>query len=112
MEKELAELREAKTVSEYTAKFVAQGYDEALAKDTAKALADGDMAKMFANQQQFLENHAKQVKAEALKKTPRPGAGVGSDGVDYAKKAAEAQSLGNYAEAAYYTRLQAQAESK
>lgn len=112
MEKELAELREAKKVSEYKAKFIAQGYDEALAEDTAKALADGDTAKMFANQQQFLENHAKQVKAEALKKTPRPGAGVGSEGVDYAKKAAEAQSLGNYAEAAYYTRLQAQAESK
>ena len=105
-------MREAKKVSEYKAKFIAQGYDEALAEDTAKALADGDTAKMFANQQQFLENHAKLVKAEALKKTPRPGSGVGNEGVDYAKKAAEAQSLGNYAEAAYYTRLQAQAESK
>ena len=35
MEKELAELRKGKTVSEYKAKFIAQGYSEALAEDTA-----------------------------------------------------------------------------
>lgn len=34
MEQELADLRKGKTVSEYKAKFVAQGYDEALAEET------------------------------------------------------------------------------
>ena len=60
MEKELSELREAKRVSEFKAKFIAQGYDEALAEDTAKAMADGDSAKVFANQQKFLDEYAKQ----------------------------------------------------
>ena len=72
MEKELSELREAKRVSEFKAKFIAQGYDEALAEDTAKAMADGDSAKVFANQQKFLDEYTKQVKADALKKTPSP----------------------------------------
>lgn len=47
MQKELDELRTAKTVSEYKAKFVAQGYAEDLASDTAKALAAGDSAKVL-----------------------------------------------------------------
>ena len=62
MQKELDELRTAKTVSEYKAKFVAQGYAEDLASDTAKALAAGDSAKVFANQQKFLDEYAKKVK--------------------------------------------------
>ena len=64
MEKELAELRKGKVVSDYKAKFVAQGYSEELADETAKALAEGDMTKVFANQQKFLTDYAKGVKAE------------------------------------------------
>lgn len=85
MEQELSELRKAKTVSEYTAKFVAQGYEEALAEDTAKALADGDSAKVFANQNKFLEEYAKKVKADALKNTPKPPAGDGAKGMTLEK---------------------------
>ena len=48
------------------------------ATDTAKALASGDTAKVFANQQKFLEDYAKTVKADALKKTPKPPAGDGT----------------------------------
>lgn len=105
MQKELNELRRDKTVSQYTAKFIAQGYDEKLAADTAKAMADGNTDKVFANQQVFLETYAKQVKASAMQGTPKPAAGAGSDGADFSKKAAEAQNAGNFAEAAYYTRL-------
>ncbi len=113
MEKELSELREAKRVSEFKAKFIAQGYDEALAEDTAKAMADGDSTKVFANQQKFLDEYAKHVKAEALKKTPRPAPGVGggNDG-DYAKKIEEARANSDFAAVAYYTRLQAEAEAQ
>lgn len=105
MKKELDELRKDKTISEYTAKFIAQGYDEKLAADTAKAMADGNTDKVFANQQVFLETYAKQVKASAMQGTPKPASGSGSNGADFSKKAADAQSTGNFAEAAYYTRL-------
>lgn len=105
MQKVLDELRRDKTVSQFTAKFIAQGYDEKLAADTAKAMADGDTDKVFANQQTFLEAYAKQVKASAIQGTPKPAAGAGSNGADFSKKAADAQSTGNFAEAAYYTRL-------
>lgn len=80
--KERDELKKEKTVSEYKAQYLAQGYSEKLATETAQALADGDTAKVFANQQKFLEEYAKTVKADALKKTPRPGAGAGGSGDD------------------------------
>lgn len=112
MEKELAELRKGKVVSDYKAKFVAQGYSEELADETAKALADGDMTKVFANQQKFLTDYAKGVKAEALKGTPKPPAGGSSTDVDFAKKIEEAQKMGDLTAVAYYTRLQAQAEAE
>lgn len=112
MQKELDELRTAKTVSEYKAKFVAQGYAEDLADDTAKALAAGDSAKVFANQQKFLDEYAKKVKSDILKGTPAPHGNAGPVGVDYDKKIEEARARKNYAEIAYYTRLKAQEESE
>lgn len=75
MEKELAGLRKEKTVSEYKAKLVSQGYDEALADATAAAMESGDMATVFANNQKFLDGYAKKIVADKLKKTPR-----GADG--------------------------------
>lgn len=111
MEKELEGLRKDKTVSEYKAKFLAQGYPEELAAATATALADGDTATVFANQQKFLDEYTKTLKADALKGTPKPPAGSGSEGGDYAKKIEEAQASGDLAAVAYYTRLQAQEEA-
>lgn len=105
--KELEQLRTEKTVSEYTAKFVSQGYDELLASETAKAMASGDTAKVFANQQKFLDGYTKKVRAEILKSTPVPQGGA-PQGMDYAKKIAEAQAAGDVTAVAYYTRLQAQ----
>lgn len=112
MEEELAELRKGKVVSDYKAKFVAQGYSEELADETAKALADGDMTKVFANQQKFLADYVKGVKAGALKGTPKPPAGGSATDVDFAKKIEEAQKSGDLTAVAYYTRLQAQAEAE
>lgn len=110
MKKELDELRKDKTISEFKSKLIAQGYDEALASDTAQAMADGDTAKVFANQGKFLEDYAKKVKADAMKKTPKPPAGDGSSDIDYSKKIEEAQQSGDMAAVAYYTRLKAQEE--
>ena len=112
MKKELDELRKDKTTSEFKAKLIAQGYDEALASDTAQAMADGDTDKVFANQGKFLEDYAKKVKADAMKKTPKPPAGDGSSDIDYSKKIEEAQQSGDMAAVAYYTRLKAQEEAQ
>lgn len=74
---ELDMLRKAKTISDHKARFIALGYDEALAVETAAAFADGDMENVFANQKKFLESHDKKIKDELRKGTPRP---QGSDG--------------------------------
>lgn len=79
MEQELAGLRKEKTVSQYTAQLLKQGYDEALAASTAAAMESGDMGKVFANNQKFLEGYAKRIIAEKLKGTPR-GADGGTGG--------------------------------
>ena len=79
MEKELEGLRKEKTVSQYTAQLLKQGYDEKLAAATAAAMESGDMATVFANNQKFLEGYAKKIIAEKLKGTPR-GADGGTGG--------------------------------
>lgn len=81
MEEELTALKLEKTMSEYTAKFIAQGYTSDLAEATAKALANGDTATVFANQQKFLDDYGKKIKSEALKNTPPPAGGAGSKGM-------------------------------
>lgn len=72
-------IEKEKLIAGHKAQFLAIGYDEALADATAKALADGDTAKVFANQKKFLETHDKTLKADLLKKTPAPPAGDGGD---------------------------------
>lgn len=109
LRKELDDLRKDKTVSEYKAMYIAQGYTEELADATAKALAEGNTGEVFANQKKFIDEYTKKVMADALKGTPRPPVGgAGTDGVDYAKKIEEAQAAGNMVALAYYTRLQAE----
>ena len=72
MQKELDALRRESTVSKTKAKLIALGYDEALAEDTAEAMADGNTEKVFANQQKHLTAFEKKVRADALKDTPKP----------------------------------------
>lgn len=72
MEKELAELKRDKAVSQNIAKLLALGYEEDLAAETAEAIADNDMAKVFENQKKFKESLEKKIKAEALKNMDRP----------------------------------------
>ena len=111
MQQELETLRKDKTVSEYTAKYVSLGFEEKLARETALAAAEGDMAKVFANQAKANEVIVKNAIAERLKSTPRgvggTSGGVGG-GMDYQKSIEEATARGDIAAVAYYTRLQAQ----
>lgn len=105
---ENADLKRSIALSERKAKLLAMGYDENLATETATAMVDGDMDKVMANQNKYLEVQKKAIQADMMKKTPRPAAGAETGGVDYAKKIAEAQASGDYSAAVYYTRLKAQ----
>lgn len=69
-------LTQAQTEAAYKAKYLAlPGFDENLAEETAKAMAAGDMDKVFANQQKANAAYEKQIKADLLKNTPGPHGG-------------------------------------
>lgn len=72
MKEELTTLRKEKTISEYTSQFLGIGYSEALAKEKAEALANGDIAKANAVEKTFLEETGKKATAEALKNMGKP----------------------------------------
>lgn len=72
-EKYNALLKES-TVAKYKAKYLAMGYEEKLAEDTAAALFAGDMDKVFANTGKHMRDVEGKVKAEVLKGTPIPDA--------------------------------------
>lgn len=80
IEEKLQRLENEKTLSDYKSKFVALGYDEKNASETAQAMVNGDMDKVFANQQKFKDAQETAIKAELLKNTPTPPVGNGGDG--------------------------------
>ena len=107
---ENADLKRSIDLADKKGKLIAMGYDEKLATETATAMVDGEMDKVMTAQSKFMEEHKKTVIAEQMKGTPRPSAGSESVGSDYHKMIAEAQSSGDFAAAAYYTRLQGMSE--
>ena len=77
----LAQLEKEKVIAGYKASYLAMGYDEALAEDTAKALADGNDEKLFENQRKHMEAVEKKAREEALRTSGRPGgSGSGESG--------------------------------
>ena len=74
---ELDALRKENAVTKNKADFLGLGYDDALATETAKALADGNMVKVFENQKKHIENVKKAERAVALAGDPKPPAGGG-----------------------------------
>lgn len=94
----------------YAAQYVGLGYDAELAQATAAALTKGDMKTVFANQAAFIKAHDKAYKATLMGqgKDSTPPAGSGSEGTNYAKLRAEAESRGDLAAVSYYTRLEQQ----
>ncbi len=80
MQKELDSLKKEKTIASYTAKYTALGYDEQLAKETAEAIASGDIDKVIANQGKYTQSLETKIKADILKGTDKPPAGkVGNE---------------------------------
>lgn len=109
---ENTDLKRSIALADKKTKLVAMGYDEKLADSTAIAMVDGDMDTVMKNQATFNESREKAIRAEQMKKTPRPAAGSdGMGGMDYAKKIEEAQASGDLTAVAYYTRLKAQDEA-
>ena len=103
------EMEKEKLVTGHTARFLALGYEESLAKETAQALANGETDKVFANQKKFLETHDKAYKASLMKKTPTPPSGQsGEPKKDCTAMIVDAQSRGDFGAAAYYMRLREQ----
>ena len=106
LKQQLAALQQEKVIAGNKAQLLALGYEEALAEDTAKAMAEGNAAKVFAAQKKFLESHDKAYKAKLMGETSTPPAGtVGKGSADYSKLIEDAQNRGDYAAVAYYTRL-------
>jgi len=72
---ELDALRKKDTISTHRAELLGIGYDDKLATETAKALADGDMAKFFANQKIHDDAVRNAARAGALAGGKEPPAG-------------------------------------
>jgi len=70
------------TISENKAKLLGIGYDDKLAEETAEAMANGELEKVFTNQKKHMENLEKKIRADVLKETPKPApGGDGSKGI-------------------------------
>ena len=67
------------SVSENKAKLLALGYEDALADETALAMVNGELDKVFANQKKHLDSVEKKIKSELLKGTPKPDGGGSSN---------------------------------
>lgn len=93
LKQEVETLRKEKTLTEYKASYLAQGYDNDLAESTAAALSDGNMEVVFTNMKTHAANLEKNLRAQILKETPKPPAGIVDDkegsGSLYAKTLAE-----------------------
>ena len=79
IEKERDELLKEKAISINKAKLLELGYESKLAEETAEAMANGELDKVFANQKKHLDNVEKKIKSEILKDTPKPEGGKSSN---------------------------------
>ena len=65
-------------LSENKAKLLGLGYEDKLASDTAEAMLDGNLEKVFANQKKHLESVEKKIREDVLHSTPKPEGGSSS----------------------------------
>ena len=71
-------LKESETAKN-KARLLALGYEDKLATETAEAIVNGEIDKVFANQKKHLDSVAKKIREEVLTSTPRPTGGNGSE---------------------------------
>ena len=80
---ELQNLRKITAIAGYKASYLAMGYSEELAADTANALFEGNNEKLFENQKKHMEAVEKKAREDALRGSGRPGgSGDGSGNVE------------------------------
>ena len=77
--KERDALLREKTILNHKTQYLALGYDEKLANETAEAMVAGELDKVFANQKKHLDSMEKKIREDVLKDTPKPEGGKGSD---------------------------------
>ena len=82
LESKYNDLIKQSTIAQYKAKYLAQGYDEKLAQDTAVALVDGDMDTVFKNGETFKTELEKKIKSDEMKNDPSPSGSAGKDDGD------------------------------
>lgn len=72
-QEELQNLRKVTAIAGYKASYLAMGYSEELATDTANALYEGNNEKLFENQKKHMEAVEKKAREDALRGSGRPG---------------------------------------
>ena len=66
-------------LSENKAKLLALGYEDKLAGETAEAMIDGNLDKVFANQKKHIDAVEKKIREDVLRNTPKPEGGSSSN---------------------------------
>ena len=66
-------------ISKNKARLLALGYVDKLATETAEAIVNGEIDKVFENQKKHLDSVEKRIREEVLTSTPRPTGGNGSE---------------------------------
>lgn len=64
-------------ITKNKARLLALGYEDKLAGETAEAIVNGELDKVFANQKKHLDSVEKKIREEVLTSTPRPTGGSG-----------------------------------
>ena len=77
--KERDALLKEKTILGHKTKYLSLGYEESLANETAEAMVNGELDKVFANHKKHLDAVEKKIRADVLKDTPKPEGGNGSE---------------------------------
>ena len=75
LKQENAQMKRNQTLAEQTSGFMGVGFDADLAKKAAEAHVDGDFSSMINALRDFITQHDKNIRADELRNTPRPGAG-------------------------------------
>ena len=79
MEEKYNALLRKDAISTNKARLLALGYEESLADETAEAMFENDLDKVFANQKKHIESVEKKARSEKMKHTPKPESGDPSD---------------------------------
>ena len=110
----LAELERKDKIASAKDDYIKAGFSADLASATAEAFVDGKMDVVQQNILKHAANLAEKKKDETMKNTPAPPAGGNPNpgNIDYEAEIAKALEAGDYAKAAYYSRIKTEQKKK